>query len=356
MHRKAASPVVALFAISLSLTAAFACIAEPAGDTTIAVVGKQAIPYSQLQIQIQDRLDKAQQEHLLQLQQVNLTYQRNREAFIEGEAGKLLDDRVLELEAAARKTTPTALRDATKAKPITDEQAQAFYDSQRAEINKPYAQIEAQIKQFLQNQANDHNARKYLDTLRAKYKAVETIEPLREPVEASGPQRGRADAPVTIVEFSDFQCPYCGKFTPILAQVLAAYPTQVRLIYRYFPIPTLHPDAEKAAEAAVCAGKQGKFWEMHDTLFAEQGALGVAALKEKAKRLGLDALQFDACLDGGTAAALVAADQQAGRQLGLDGTPASFVNGRFVNGAKSFDEMSAMIDDELRRAAHTASH
>jgi protein-disulfide isomerase len=356
MFHKAASPVLELIAVALTFAAVGACNAEPADDAPIAVIGKQAVPYSKLQTQIQDQLDKQQHEHELQLQQLNLTFQRNRQAFIEAELGKLLDDRVLELEAAARKTTPTALRDATKAMPITDEQARAFYDSQKTQINQPYAQIEPQLKQFLQNQAKQRETRKYLDTLRAKYKAVVTLEPLREPVGATGPQRGLAEAPVTIIEFSDFQCPYCGRFTPVLAQVLAAYPTQVRLIYRYFPFPSLHPDAEKAAEAAVCAGNQGKFWEMHDTLFAEQGALGVAALKEKAKRLGLNVPQFDACLDDGTAGAVVATDQQAGWVLGLDATPASFVNGRFVNGAVSFDEMSRLIDDELRRAAHGTMH
>jgi protein-disulfide isomerase len=103
----------------------------------------------------------------------------------------------------------------------------------------------------------------------------------------------------------------------------------------------------------VCANNQGKFWEMHDTLFAEQNGLGIAALKEKAKRLGFDTQQFDACLDNEQGSPPVAADVKAAEMLGLESTPASFVNGRFVNGAVSFEEMSAMINDELRRELPT---
>jgi protein-disulfide isomerase len=129
----------------------------------------------------------------------------------------------------------------------------------------------------------------------------------------------------------------------------------VRLVYRYFPIASLHPQAQKAAEAAACADRQGKFWPMHDTLFAEQGALDVEALKEKAARLGLDSGRFAACLDSGAAAPAVAADIAAGQDLGIDATPGSFVNGRFVNGAVTLEEMKRLVEDELRRGALTAA-
>jgi len=137
----------------------------------------------------------------------------------------------------------------------------------------------------------------------------------------------------------------------VLQRVLAAYPTQVRLIFRNFPLQSIHHDAEKAAEAAACAGVQGKFWEMHDLLFAEQNSLSVGALKEKSKRIGLDTQAFDKCLDGGEEAKAVSADGEAGVDLGLSSTPTSFVNGRYVNAALSFEELSALIDDELQRAA-----
>jgi protein-disulfide isomerase len=343
-----------IFALLLALNAACAVAADVASDAPVARIGKQTIPYSQLQTQIQNKLAKRQAQHAAQLLQVNLAYQRSQQAFIESELGKLLDNRVLELEAAAHKTTVAALTSAIKTQPVTEAQERALYESRKAHISQSFEQAEPKIRQVLETEALEKSHRKYFDFLRAKYDASITIEPFREQVDAAGPQRGSPEAPVTIVEFSDFQCPYCGRFTPVLTQVLAAYPTQVRLVYRYLPLSTLHPDAEKAAEAAVCANNQGKFWEMHDTLFAEQSGLAVAALKEKAKRLGLDIQQFDACLDSEQGSPPVAADVKAAELLGLESTPASFVNGRFINGAVSFEELSTLINDELKRAPPTA--
>src|SRR5208283_1293688 len=100
------------------------------------------------------------------------------------------------------------------------------------------------------------------------------------------PQRGPRDAPVTIVEFSDFQCPYCGSAAPVLKQLLATYPTQVRLVFRNLPLRTMHPQAIYAAQAGVCADAQGKFWEIHDVLFTRQSRLGIKGLKEVADQLG----------------------------------------------------------------------
>ncbi len=327
---------------------------DPAGDAVVAKVGNEAILYGQLQAAAQDSLDKQQKEHEVQLQQLNMAFVRTRQQYMESELGKLIDKRVLELEAASRKTTPEALMSAIKTPPVTDAQVSSFYDSQKAQISQSFAQIEPRIRQFLQNRADEQSRRKYLDSLRAKYHASITMAPMRELVDASGPQRGPTAAPVTIVEFSDFECPYCGRFTPVLRQILTAYPTQVRLVYRFFPLSAIHPEAQKAAEAAACANNQGKFWEMHDTLFAEQSSIGVDALKEKAKRLGLDTKQFNDCLDSGASSEVVAADVAAGQQLGLAATPGTFVNGRFVDGAVTFEQMSALVEDDLHKPATTA--
>jgi protein-disulfide isomerase len=329
--------------------------ADPLADATVAVIGNRSITYSQLQQQIADSLEKQQQTHDMKRQQLDVEFMRTRQTLIETEAGKLVDNRVLALEAAAKKKTLVELLSALKPAPVTDADVHAFYDSQKAQFSQPFERLAPQIRQYLENQAADNANRKYFDSLRAKYKATVTLEPLREEVDATGPQRGAAAAPVTIVEFSDFQCPFCARYTPVLSRILAAYPSQVRLLYRYYPLTPIHPNAQKAAEAAVCADKQGKFWEMHDTLFAEQGALDVTALKEKAKRLGLDSAPFDECLDGGKALDVISADVKAGLKLGLDATPASFVNGRFVSGAATFEQLSALINDELsHKGAPTA--
>ena len=145
---------------------------------------------------------------------------------------------------------------------------------------------------------------------------------------------GAENASVTLIEYSDFECPYCSKHTPTINQLLADYPNDVRVIYRHFPL-SFHPQAENAAIASECAANQGKFWEMHDKLFAynEAGTLNVANMKQAAVDLGLDAAIFNTCLDNKETLAEVTADYQGGITAGVGGTPATFVNGQIVEGA-----------------------
>ena len=129
----------------------------------------------------------------------------------------------------------------------------------------------------------------------------------------------------------------------------------MRLVFRQYPLP-FHQNAEKAAEASLCALDQGKFWELHDAMFGNQGELGVDQLKAKAASLGLNADKFNKCLDSGEKAAAIQADVKAGSAAGVSGTPAMFINGRFINGAVPIDQITTVIDDELRRAGNkTAS-
>ena len=161
-----------------------------------------------------------------------------------------------------------------------------------------------------------------------------------------GMTRGPADAPVTIVEFSDFECPYCGAAHDTVEQVMSAYAGKVRLVYRQFPL-SFHPHAAKAAEASLCAADQGKFWEYHDVLFKNQKKLEPTDLKAHATEVGLDAQKFGQCLDSGDKKKAVDTDQQAGLAAGVGGTPAFFINGIFLNGAQPIDEFKKVIDGEL---------
>lgn len=165
------------------------------------------------------------------------------------------------------------------------------------------------------------------------------------------PARGPDDAKVTIVEFSDFQCPFCKKYVDeTLPLVASTYSSKVRYVFRDFPIDQLHPQATQAAEAAACAADQGKFWEYHDVLFQNQGALDVASLKGYAGKLGLDQATFDACVDSKKHAEEVQADFSDGRANDVTGTPTFFINGRKVVGAQSFATMQKIIDEELQKA------
>jgi len=160
--------------------------------------------------------------------------------------------------------------------------------------------------------------------------------------------RGNENAAVTLIEFSDYECSYCARHEDTIAQILEAYPDDVRLIYKHFPL-SFHTNAQKAAEASECAAEQGKFWEMHDKIFEANtnGDMSVDKWKEVAKDLGLNTTQFNSCLDDGKYADQVKADQQEGLAAGVEGTPATYVNGTLISGAYPYDSFKSIIDAEL---------
>jgi len=174
------------------------------------------------------------------------------------------------------------------------------------------------------------------------------VERYRVPL-SSAPIMGKDSAQVTIVEFSDFQCPFCGRVVDTVHQIEKAYGNKVRIQFRNNPLP-FHDKAQLAAEAAVAAGAQGKFWEMHDKMFANQQKLDRPDLENYAKEIGLDMTKFKAALDQGTGKAQIQADKTLAAQLGATGTPSFFINGRPVRGAVPFDTFKKTIDEEISNA------
>ena len=161
--------------------------------------------------------------------------------------------------------------------------------------------------------------------LKKSYHAVSLAEPPRTTIPLEGrPSKGPADAPVTIVEFSDFECPYCRALFPTLQQITEEYKHKVRIVYLQFPLADMHPHALKAAEASLCAFEQDKFWQMHDAIFTDQTHLQVQDLKQKALELSLNMDLFIACLDSGKQFARVRSDVGEGVKAGVSGTPALF--------------------------------
>jgi protein-disulfide isomerase/copper chaperone CopZ len=161
--------------------------------------------------------------------------------------------------------------------------------------------------------------------------------------------RGNFDAPITLVEFSDFECPFCGRHFPTLNKILSDYQGKVRLVYKHFPLG-FHPNAQKAAEASECASEQGKFWEYHDKIFENQASgLSLDKFKQWVKELGLNSSKFNDCLDSGKYAQKVQADYQEGVQKGVNGTPATFVNGQLVSGALPYEAFKQIIDNLLKQ-------
>ncbi|HLL02893.1 MAG TPA: thioredoxin domain-containing protein [Myxococcaceae bacterium] len=165
----------------------------------------------------------------------------------------------------------------------------------------------------------------------------------------TSPSFGPKHAKVTIVEWSDFECPFCGRVVPTLAKIKETYGKDVRVVFRHQPLP-FHPNAKPAAEAAMAAHEQGKFWEMHDKLFSNQKSLDRATFEKYAQELKLDMNKFKAAMDSGKYRALIDADSAAGSAVGANGTPTFFVNGRTLVGAQPFEAFKAAIDEELAKA------
>ena len=156
-------------------------------------------------------------------------------------------------------------------------------------------------------------------------------------------------AKVTVVEFSDFHCPFCRRVQPTLTQLLAKYPTAVKLVYKHMPLDQLHPQARRAAEASWCAQQQGKFWQYHDLLYAGGPDGSDATLSAVAGRAGLDPAVYQECMASGKAAEVVQQQVDEGAKFGVSGTPGFFVNGRFLNGAVPLETFVQVIDEELER-------
>ena len=161
--------------------------------------------------------------------------------------------------------------------------------------------------------------------------------------------KGAAKGPVTITIFDDFQCPYCARLLPTLDKVLASYPKQVRLVYKHFPL-SMHKFARSAALASIAARNQGKFWPLHDQLFANYNKLNDVLIRELAEKVGLDMARFDQDLASPALQQEVAADMQLGTQVGVRGTPAVYINGKQLKD-RSFKGFKQMIDSELKKAA-----
>jgi protein-disulfide isomerase len=321
------------------------------GQTVIATIGKQQVTESDILDQNSQDFDKQQDDYALKLRQVQLQRDEARYDMLQERLEKMLDNRALELEAKARGTTTDAVLADIKVPVVTDSEARDFYASRKELISQGFEQLQAKIYQYLANRHNTDATRSFYDALRAKHAISSLLAPYRVAVDATGPALGKQDAPITIVEFGDFQCPFCREAEDTLHSLVAAHPGDVRLVFRQLPLQSLHPDATTAAEAAVCANRQGKFWEMHDAMFSDQTALGVAALKETAKRLGLDTDAFSACLSDSNTLDAIAFDTKAASELAVFGTPYFFVNGRPVNGNIPKAKFESIITDELHRTA-----
>ena len=240
---------------------------------------------------------------------------------------------------------------------ITDADLRALYEANKARFaGQSEAEAMKQVEPAVRQQKRRDRQMAFVREMRAAARITVLLEPMRAELHlpAGAPARGALKAPVTIVEFSDFQCPYCVRAQPTLKRVRETYGEQVRFVFVDFPLD-IHPQAKKAHEAAACANEQGKFWPMYDRLFTSEGKFQVADLKGYAGEAGLDGAAFDTCLDSGRHRGASARGVEEGARNGVTGTPAFFINGRMVVGAQPFEAFAQVIDDELSRVASASA-
>jgi protein-disulfide isomerase len=230
----------------------------------------------------------------------------------------------------------------------TDAEIGAVYAMQREQLNKPLDEVKAQLQQTLKRAKIQQARQEYSAHLRDQAKIAVLLSPPRVQVGFDPARvRGNPKARVMIVEFSDFQCPYCGQVEATLKSVLAKHQDTVALAFRDMPITQIHPMAQGAAEASRCAGEQGKYWEYHDLLFGDQAGLDRNGLIAKAAKLQLDSKQFEACLSSEKYKVQIQQDNQEGMRAGVSGTPGFFINGVFISGAQPESAFEKIIQEQL---------
>jgi protein-disulfide isomerase len=312
--------------------------------TPAARVGDEVITIEELEQAVKPQLAKLEEQ---------------RYEILDQRLDQLIGERLLAQEAKRRSVSVEQLLKTevlAKAPDIPDSEVTAFINQNRARLPKmDEKELRLKVWDHLRSQKVNEQRQSYVQALRGQGQVTVLLqEPVSARYDVSGDRgfsRGPKNAPVTIVEFSDFQCPFCKTATATIKQVLDKYPDKVRLVFRDYPLASIHPQAPKAHEAARCAADQAKFWEYHDVLFERSPKATLQDLKQYAQDLKLDATAFDQCLDSGKYTAEVDKDFQEGVGLGLTGTPSFFINGKQIVGAQPLAAFQKVVDGELAKVA-----
>jgi protein-disulfide isomerase len=324
------------------LTASICLYAQEALDNAkvIAEVGGQKLTIGDLQQGQGSKLLQARYQY----------YMNQRKAL-----DQLIDDKLLEMDAQSRHLSTDELLNKVVYKDLkdpTEDQLQVYYEGM--ESTESYDAVRDRVLEHIRELRREKARAAYVTQLRSNARVQVLLEPPFANVNTKDAYaQGSKNPPVTIVEFADYECPYCQKITPELQKLEKEYAGRLAVIYKDFPLP-MHHTAEKAAEAARCAGEQGKFWEYHDVLFYSK-QLQISELKTHARVLKLDGDRFDKCLDDGAETANVKKDQEEAHQLGLTGTPSFFVNGHFFSGAADYSVLKEMVEMQLALSSQPAS-
>lgn len=294
------------------------------------------------------------------------TYQRLRRDTYESRRralDALLADRLLTAEAGRRGVTREELVDleaAKRVRAVTDADVASFLAANALPAGVTAAMIAPTVAALLRQRATDTARQEYLAALRQD--PASAVQVWLEPPRVAGlrdthnPTRGRVDAPVEVVVFSDFECPFCRRAEPVFARLVARFPDDIVLVWKHYPL-SIHASARPAAEAAQCAHAQGRFWAFHDALFAEADAarLSPSGLDAAAVGVGLDPVVFARCVQTRVHQMEVMADGAAGERAGVSGTPTVFINGVAVVGSQPYDVYERLVIEELARVSRPAT-
>lgn len=312
----------------------------------LATMGTAAAQDSQVVLEINgEKITRTQlneQESSVLLQARYDFYQAEQKAL-----NDLIARRLLDSEASRQHLSVDELvkREAdSKVKDLTEEQLRTVYDVIGGK--EPFEAVRAKIQDSVRQQRVKQARINYIDGLREKANVLVLLAPPRADFEVGDAARlGPADAPVQLVEFADYECPYCIKVYPEVKKLKAEFGDRISFVFKDYPLP-MHGHAQKAAEAARCAGAQNKYWQYYDRLFSST-QIDVPQLKQFATDLGVDSAKFNACLDSGQQTAAVQKDASEAQKIGLTGTPSFFLNGHFFTGALQYDELRKMVLREL---------
>ena len=331
---------IVLLNLSVCLALSPACFGQAAPDSnssdTVATVAGQPVSEQEL-------LDTLGPQKVMQMRKQD--YETKSAAL-----DSLIRLKLVQAEAKKRGISPEELMKQeveSKVADPTDGEVEAFFLGRNQEGVR-FEDVKEQFRDALKQLKLLKARRAYADTLRTNTDVAVMLRPPSVNV-AYDPARvkGNPDAPVTIVEFSDFQCPFCKAAESTLKEVLTKYSGRVKLAFLDFPLREIHPKAQGAAEAARCAAEQGKFWEYHDALYADQSKLEGAELVTSAVALNMDEKSFRACLDSDKFKSEIEADREQGIKIGVTGTPGFFINGIFLSGAQPQAEFEKIIDSQL---------
>jgi len=340
-------PLQACSPPSADCPAAAACPACPSAsgaaaagaDDIVATIGSENITRADLEKQVRSQLTEVDNQ---------------RYEILEDGLNNMVSEKLLTIEAKEKGKSVEDFQKELMSAPVADPgdaEIQKVYDENKEQLGgKSLDEVKGRISEYLKNQQRAQKAQALLADLRTRHPTVVKLAPpVVEVADAGRMSRGGgAAAPIQIIAFSDYECPFCKKSEVTMAEVMKAYGDKIRYVHRDYPLP-FHQTARPAAETARCAGEQGKFWEVHDALFNE-AKLTAENIPTIATGLGVDKAKLDECLASGRAKTMVDEDMEAGGEAGVSGTPAYFINGRMLSGAQPVDRFKALIDGELAKA------